>query len=125
MSIIKRLLVHNPMERTSAVDLLLSSDMPPPQLENTKFDQIIKDTISKTGSSKYYHLMELCLDQKTEEANILRWLAAKENESNFIRFANDPVPLAFSCLIGSRFPSIIEYFINRCQESGAQYFQVS
>ena len=125
------------MERTSAVDLLLSSDMPPPQLENTKFDQIIKDTISKPYSSKYAHLIKLCLDQKTEEANILRWLAAKENESNSIRFANAmlqfrhrfrqalPVPLAFSCLIGSRFPSIIEYFINRCQESGAQYFQVS
>lgn len=111
------------MERTSAVDLLLSSDMPPPQLENTKFDQIIKDTISKPYSSKYYHLIKLCLDQKTEEANILRWLAAKE--SNSIRFAIAPVPLAFSCLIGSRFPSIIEYFINRCQESGAQYFQVS
>lgn len=68
--------------------------------------------------------MKTCLDQKTEETNILRWLAMKENDSNSIRPVGSPVPLEFSCLIGSRFPSLLEHFINRCQETGPQYFQV-
>ena len=43
---IKKLLVHNPTEKPFATDLLWSSGMPLPQLQNAEFDQLVKHKLS-------------------------------------------------------------------------------
>ena len=126
MNIFQWLLVHNPKERPSAADLLLSPDMPPPHLENTEFSHIISHTFSKKGSQEYYYLMRTSFNQRTTELGVLRWLAFKdEANSVYVGPANSKSrSLIFSDVISRRFPPMLEIFIRHCQAIGARYFQV-
>ena len=120
VTIINRLLVHDPKERPSADELLQSSSMPPPLLDDApKFFQFLDfllDSARKGCEYQDYHLlMHRILSQTTSEACIFKWLDIEAFQKNLLKD---------SLITALRFPSIHEIFFKRCQETGAKYCQV-
>lgn len=120
VTIINQLLVHDPKERPSADELLKSSSMPPPLLDDApKFFQFLDfllDSARKGCEYEDYHiLMRRILDQKTPEARIFKWLDIEAFQKNLLKD---------SLIVALRFPTIHEIFFKRCQEIGATYCQV-
>lgn len=121
VDIIKKLLDHDPSKRLSAKELLKSPIMHPPlfdkQPEFFQFlDFLLQPQSVLTTYSKYYQLMGRCLQQSTSEGKSLQWLNSKKDSCDSLS-RNDSLTL-------HQYPSVLKIFFKRCEETGAQYFQV-
>lgn len=122
VEIMNQLLVHDPSIRVSADDLLKSPNMHPSLFDKQpEFFQFLNFLLLPQKEFKlfagYYQLMRRCLQQNTQEAQILKWLDGKEHSYDSLS-RNDSLTL-------HRHPSILQTFFKRCEEREAQYFQVS
>jgi len=64
--------------------------------------------------------MQRCLDQTTSERDIFQWICDLTTKLNRKKWhsRNDTFSLSIS-------PTIHDFFIKRCQETGAKYLQVT
>ena len=111
------MLVHDPQQRPSAVELLYSTDMPPLELEDLEFCKTIANVLLEKRM-KYWHLMEACFNQKTREISFINWVSNSREEFHYSDSEKAVLPPSI------RYQQLVEKFIRRCQETGAQYFQV-
>lgn len=125
--IIVKLLDPNPKTRPSAQELLKSPQMPPPLLDKLgDFLQLLESILlarNKDSRPAYFHyirIMELCLQQNTTEDQIFNWLYnIKRSSSLLVSRTNNS-----SMTIYRHHSFVMRSFIRRCQDTGAQYFQV-
>ena len=116
-AIITQLFDHDPKKRPSAQELLNSTNMPPPLLEKpNEFFQRVKSILfprkdlNRTDYEicDHQYLLQLCLEQKTPEEDVIEWLSKR---------INNPMN-------GEHISSVHKFFFKRCQKLGAKYFQV-
>ncbi|XP_070151406.1 eIF-2-alpha kinase GCN2 isoform X2 [Polyergus mexicanus] len=66
--IIRWLLNHDPSQRPTAQELLSSAYLPPPQLEETELQEMVRHTLSNTQSKAYKYLVASCFTQDVTPA---------------------------------------------------------
>lgn len=69
--IIKWLLNHNPTQRASTKELLLSEHLPPPQMEEEELDEILRSTIADPRSKAYRRMLSALFSQNVNAADDL------------------------------------------------------
>lgn len=62
------LLNHDPSQRPTAQELLSSAYLPPPQLEETELQEMVRHTLSNTQSKAYKYLVASCFTQDVTPA---------------------------------------------------------
>ncbi|XP_012229735.1 eIF-2-alpha kinase GCN2 [Linepithema humile] len=62
------LLNHDPSQRPTAQELLSSEYLPPPQLEETELQEMVRHTLSNTQSKAYKYLVASCFTQDVTPA---------------------------------------------------------
>lgn len=62
------LLNHDPSQRPTAQELLSSAYLPPPQLEETELQEMVRHTLSNTQSKAYKYLVASCFAQDVTPA---------------------------------------------------------
>ncbi|XP_015183399.1 PREDICTED: eukaryotic translation initiation factor 2-alpha kinase 4 isoform X2 [Polistes dominula] len=62
------LLNHDPIQRPTAQELLSSEYLPPPQLEETELQEMVRHTLSNTQSKAYKYLVASCFMQEVTAA---------------------------------------------------------
>ncbi|KAI4482571.1 hypothetical protein M0804_008424 [Polistes exclamans] len=79
--IFRWLLNHDPSQRPTAQELLSSEYLPPPQLEETELQEMVRHTLSNTQSKAYKYLVASCFMQEVTAAEDITYdmnLTAKE-----------------------------------------------
>ncbi|XP_011337588.1 eIF-2-alpha kinase GCN2 isoform X2 [Ooceraea biroi] len=66
--IIRWLLNHDPSQRPTAQELLSSKYLPPPQLEETELQEMVRHTLSDSQSKAYKYLVASCFTQDVTPA---------------------------------------------------------
>ena len=66
---IRWLLNHDPEERPTAQELLQSKYLPPPQMEDTRLQEMLRHTISNSQSKAYRHMMHELFSQTVPPAD--------------------------------------------------------
>ncbi|KAL6267393.1 hypothetical protein P5V15_000468 [Pogonomyrmex californicus] len=66
--IIRWLLNHDPSQRPTAHELLSSAYLPPPQLEETELQEMMRHTLSNSQSKAYKYLVASCFTQDVTPA---------------------------------------------------------
>ncbi|XP_035732758.1 eIF-2-alpha kinase GCN2-like [Vespa mandarinia] len=66
--IFRWLLNHDPSQRPTAQELLSSDYLPPPQLEETELQEMVRHTLSNTQSKAYKYLVASCFTQEVTPA---------------------------------------------------------
>ncbi|KAG7210245.1 hypothetical protein KM043_011793 [Ampulex compressa] len=66
--ILRWLLNHDPSQRPTAQELLSSEYLPPPQLEETELQEMVRHTLSNSQSKAYKHLITCCFMQNVTPA---------------------------------------------------------
>lgn len=69
--IIKWLLNHDPTQRASTKELLLSEHLPPPQMEEEELDEILRSTIADPRSKAYRRMLSALFSQNVNAADDL------------------------------------------------------
>lgn len=59
---------HDPSQRPTAQELLSSDYLPPPQLEETELQEMVRHTLSNTQSKAYKYLVASCFTQEVTPA---------------------------------------------------------
>ncbi|XP_033626734.1 eIF-2-alpha kinase GCN2-like isoform X1 [Asterias rubens] len=67
--VIRWLLNHDPEERPTAQELLQSKYLPPPQMEDTRLQEMLRHTISNSQSKAYRHMMHELFSQTVPPAD--------------------------------------------------------
>ncbi|XP_076299172.1 eukaryotic translation initiation factor 2 alpha kinase Gcn2 isoform X2 [Lasioglossum baleicum] len=67
--IFRWLLNHDPSQRPTAQELLSSEYLPPPQLEETELQEMIRRTLSNNQSKAYKYLISCCFTQEVTPAD--------------------------------------------------------
>lgn len=62
------LLNHDPSQRPTAQELLSSEYLPPPQLEETELQEMVRHTLSNSQSKPYKYLVASCFTQEVTPA---------------------------------------------------------
>ncbi|XP_032674850.1 eIF-2-alpha kinase GCN2 isoform X2 [Odontomachus brunneus] len=82
--IIRWLLNHDPSQRPTAQELLSSEYLPPPQLEETELQEMVRHTLSNSQSKAYKYLVASCFTQEVTPAEDITYdmnLPARETPS--------------------------------------------
>lgn len=69
--IFRWLLNHDPSQRPTAQELLQSEHIPPPQIEESELQDLLRRTLANTQSKAYRYLIASCFDQDVTPAGLL------------------------------------------------------
>lgn len=105
------LLNHNSSVRPSSTELLQSSMLPPPQLEEAELQEMVRHTLSNTQSKSYKHLVASCFQQKMTVSEDLVYDMDMTSSAGLQQTA-------------WIFQTLQEVFVKHCQRRGAIYFKV-
>ncbi|XP_066598971.1 eIF-2-alpha kinase GCN2 [Prorops nasuta] len=83
--ILQWLLNHDPSKRPTAQELLFSEYLPPPPLEETELQEMVRHTLSNNQSKAYKYLMTCCFEQKFAEADDIMYHMTALTKGSFTR----------------------------------------
>ena len=112
MNVLSWLLNHNAALRPTSSQLLQSSYLPPPQLEEAELQEMVRHTLSNTQSKAYKHLVASCFRQT---------LTASDDIVYDMDTTVSPAIYATACVL----QTLHEVFSKHCQRRGAVPLKVA
>lgn len=91
VKVIKWLLNHNPAKRPSSEELLASDLLPPPRLEATELQEMLRNVLANPQSKTYKHLVSRCLSQHNDQILELTYHFGLTTQSPSLEYVKDKV----------------------------------